>query len=177
MDEIEHMLASFSDHLHMLQGQKEQKESEEAAMSSLFTAPVFVQLKSFSEHIEPVVTQYGLLGGVSSILAESDGLKSPDPTAQEDPRKFTNTTTPFSVFICGSQGSGMSHTLSCILENCILSSSLNRLSSPLTALVFHYDNFISDRKGSPCEAAFLSSHPTVITRVLCSPTNVETIKV
>lgn len=37
-----------------------------------------------------------------------------DPTT-DDPRVFLNTNIPISAFICGVQGSGKSHTLSCIL--------------------------------------------------------------
>ncbi|OJK01768.1 hypothetical protein ASPACDRAFT_26029, partial [Aspergillus aculeatus ATCC 16872] len=94
-----------------------------------------------------------------------------------DCRMFFNIKPPSSTFICGAQGSGKSHTLSCILENCLITSKAGNLSSPLTGLVFHYDAFISDRAGSPCEAAFLSSHDDVEMRVLCSPTNLHTIKI
>ncbi|EHA25334.1 hypothetical protein ASPNIDRAFT_186153, partial [Aspergillus niger ATCC 1015] len=80
------------------------------------------------------------------------------------------------VFICGSQGSGKSHTLSCLLENCLIQSKAGRLPNPLTGLVFHCDTFFSDVTGSPCEAAFLSSHPDVKVRVLCSPTNIWSIR-
>ncbi|KJK84988.1 hypothetical protein H633G_11182 [Metarhizium anisopliae BRIP 53284] len=47
----------------------------------------------------------------------------------------------------------------------------------LTAtLVFHYDAFISDDGGSPCEAAFLASLGGIRARVLCSPSNLSTIR-
>lgn len=91
-----------------------------------------------------------------------------------DPRVFFNITTPSSTFICGSQGSGKSHTLSCLLESCLISSKAGKLQKPLTGLVFHYDTFFHDVGGSPCEAAFLSSHPGVEVRVLCAPTNLRT---
>jgi len=51
------------------------------------------------------------------------------------------------------------------------------LPRPLTGIVFHYDTFISDTGGSPCEAAWLSSNPNVKVRVLCPPTNTRTMKV
>ncbi|OAA71128.1 hypothetical protein LEL_09719 [Akanthomyces lecanii RCEF 1005] len=66
---------------------------------------------------------------------------------------------PSSTFICGSQGS----------EAAVLS-------KPLTALLFHYDTFISDDGGSPCEAAYLSSLANLKVRVLCAPTNIQTIR-
>jgi len=98
-------------------------------------------------------------------------------SAEHDPRIYQNITAPSSVFICGSQGSGKSHTLSCMLENCLLPSEANSLPRPLTGIVFHYDYFTSDAGGSPCEAAYLSSHPAVKVRVLCPPTNIVQIRV
>jgi hypothetical protein len=64
-----------------------------------------------------------------------------------------------------------------MLENSLFPSEANELSHPLTGLVFHYDTFISDAGGSPCEAAFLSSNKGIKVRVLCAPTNIATIKV
>ncbi|GKZ50271.1 hypothetical protein AbraIFM66951_003267 [Aspergillus brasiliensis] len=107
----------------------------------------------------------------------SEGRVQGEPFSEEnDPRLFLNVSHPSSVFICGSQGSGKSHTLSCLLENCLIPSRAGNLPNPLTGLVFHYDTFFSDETGSPCEAAFLSSHLDVKVRVLCSPTNVWSIK-
>ncbi|KAJ6436754.1 Nitrogen assimilation transcription factor nit-4 [Purpureocillium lavendulum] len=68
---------------------------------------------------------------------------------------------PSSVFICGSQGSGKSYTLSCMLENFLAASEANTLPRPLTGVVFHYDSFTSDTSGTPCEAAYLSSHQRI----------------
>ncbi|KAL3475175.1 hypothetical protein BJX99DRAFT_247701 [Aspergillus californicus] len=74
------------------------------------------------------------------------------------------------------KGSRKSHTLACMLEACLIRSPLDRLASPLTGVVFHYDTFIADTVGSPCEAAFLASHSAVSVRVLCAPTNIMTIR-
>lgn len=49
-----------------------------------------------------LLPQYGLLGQVLSA-------------SNFDARLFQNTNMPFSTFICGLQGSGKSHTLSCLL--------------------------------------------------------------
>ena len=126
----------------------------------------------------PKIPQFGLLAGSSPLLK---GIRpkraSPLTSLDEDPRLLFNVSHPSSIFICGSQGSGKSHTLSCLLENCLISSKAGRLPKPLTGLVFHYDTFISDTVGSPCEAAFLSSHPDVQVRVLCSPTNIHSLRV
>jgi hypothetical protein len=93
------------------------------------------------------------------------------------PRVFFNISVPSSAFICGSRDSGKSHTLSCLLENCLMKSDVSALESPLAGLLFHYDSFTSDVRGAPCEAAHLASNSSVRVRVLCSPTNLETIKV
>ncbi|RAH70357.1 uncharacterized protein BO66DRAFT_451249 [Aspergillus aculeatinus CBS 121060] len=90
----------------------------------------------------PQATQYGLLAGIIEDRK--------DPEADDDRRMFFNISPPSSTFICGAQGSG--RATPCLAGN---------LFSPLTGLVFHYDTFISDRAGSPCEAAFLSSHDDV----------------
>ncbi|KAK3489079.1 uncharacterized protein B0T23DRAFT_321974 [Neurospora hispaniola] len=114
-------------------------------------------------------TQYGLLGG------DIGSLESEEP-ANRDPRVFWNIAAPSSFFICGSQGSGKSHTLSCLLENAMTPCEANVLPHPLTGIVFHYDTFISDTGGSPCEVAWLSSNPKIQVRVLCPPTNIRTMR-
>ncbi len=58
-----------------------------------------------------------------------------------------NTRAPNSTFLCGSQGSGKSYTLGCILENCLLAEShISEIANPLGGVAFHYDN------DSPCAA-------------------------
>lgn len=141
------------------------------------TAPIFTEnVREHASHnlmaqYSPF-NQYGLLGANISV---SQHLNNKD--AVKDTRVFYNMTAPTSMFICGSQGSGKSHTLSTVLENCLLPSSANRLSRPLVGLVFHYDTFVSDRAGLPCEAAYISSHEGVKVRVLCAPTNAASLKV
>lgn len=157
-------------HLSLLE---ENGENENATVEVL-NAPLFTQ--SVREHTlglskpEPEPTtysQYGLLAG------DING-----PSSQNrDPRIFYNIAAPSSVFICGSQGSGKSHSLSCLLENALIPSDANVLPKPLTGIAFHYDTFISDTGGSPCEVAFLSSHKGVKVRVLCAPTNIAQIRV
>lgn len=62
-------------------------------------------LRRYNSELLP---QYGLLG---SICPTKESLS----TANTDPRLFLNVNVPFSAFICGLQGSGKSHTVSCIL--------------------------------------------------------------
>lgn len=156
------------------------KHSSQHALPEMTTTPIFVMpILRYAEtllspgHPEPF-PQYGLLGGLSDVLkVQEESGKFGNP----DPRIFFNVAPPSSTFICGSQGSGKSHTLSCLLENCLSRSEAGRLPNALTGLVFHYDAFISDYGGSPCEAAFLASDPQIKVRVLCSPTNIGTIRV
>lgn len=147
------------------------EDIEELAASPLFTQPVLQYGASLEES---PFTQYGLLGRVIENNS-MDGLSDDD--AAKDRMLFFNATAPSSVFICGSQGSGKSHTLSCLLENCLMQSEANVLPRPLTGIVFHYDPWVSDSRGSPCEAAYLASAEDVSVRVLCPPTNVRQIEV
>ena len=57
-----------------------------------------------------LIPQYGLLGSLSPNK-DSDSVKAADR------RIFLNTNIPFSVFICGLQGSGKSHTTGCLIGN------------------------------------------------------------
>ncbi|KAJ7462991.1 hypothetical protein FB451DRAFT_1139792 [Mycena latifolia] len=91
-------------------------------------------------------------------------------------RVYVNTNAPSSAVICGVQGSGKSHTVSCLLECALLADPrIGQLPEPLSALVFHFD---TQDAGRPCEAAFLSSptgHCVAVPQVtvLCSPSNVN----
>lgn len=156
-------------HLRLLGQRLDLDEISEIQMTPLFTEPVrryALSLASASK--EKPFSQYGLLAG------DLSGGTGEGPS---DPRIFWNIAAPSSVFICGSQGSGKSHTLSCLLENALAPCKANVLPRPLTGIVFHYDTFISDSGGSPCEVAWLSSNPDIKVRVLCPPTNIRTIQV
>ncbi|KAJ7639330.1 hypothetical protein FB45DRAFT_424867 [Roridomyces roridus] len=94
-------------------------------------------------------------------------------------RIYFNTNAPNSAVICGIQGSGKSHTVSCLLEGGLIADArIGQLPNPLSALVFHFD---TQDLGRPCEAAFLSVpsahsvNSTTLPRitVLCSPSNVN----
>lgn len=139
-------------------------------LNEIKTAPIFTEavrkyaVAAAGTSNDPPFSQYGLLAG------------STDDSAA-DPRIFWNIAAPSSFFICGSQGSGKSHTLSCLLENVLAPCAANVLPRPLTGIVFHYDRFTSDSGGSPCEVAWLSSNPDIKVRVLCPPTNSRTLQV
>lgn len=114
-----------------------------------------------------VYPQYGLLG------LRTQGT---DPQNSKNNLVYANISAPWSSFICGSQGSGKSHTLSCILENALIPSSpAGRLSSPLAGLIVHYDKFTAYGSTQLCEAAYLCSSGIPV-RVLVSPTNYIAMK-
>lgn len=175
VDESEELEAIFKIQLRLLSHQSEENELREIKLAPIFTGAICNQIQSPSPMANihgdlPISTQYGLLGGDAGMLAANQENKV-------DPRIFHNVSAPSSIFICGSQGSGKSHTLSCLLENCLIPSAAGVLPKPLTGVVFHFDTFSSDTGGSPCEAAYLSSSLHVRVRVLCAPTNIQAIKV
>ncbi|CAG9977974.1 unnamed protein product [Clonostachys byssicola] len=151
---------------------------DDSLMTDFATAPLFtenvrlaVDYESSGPDDEPIFSQYGLLGG-DVTAGKLDRLR----TGGLDPRVFYNTAAPSSTFICGSQGSGKSHTLSVLLENSLAKSVANVLPRPLTGLLFHRDSFVSETAGAPCEAAYLSSNPAISVRVLCAPSNIMNIR-
>jgi hypothetical protein len=168
----------FASHLKLLSPSDGQKEINDAVNTPIFTMGVYEHMKTqLGKGSDVPITQFGLLAGVAEELAQLRNGVPVLPEPRLDPRLFFNVTSPSSTFICGSQGSGKSHTLSCLLENTMVPADATKLKHPLTGLLFHYDTFISDDGGSPCEAAFLSSNKGIKVRVLCAPTNAATIKV
>ncbi|PWI64975.1 hypothetical protein PCL_08334 [Purpureocillium lilacinum] len=159
-------------HLKLLQKDDLTEDPKELRNCPIFTEAVRVHALSLPS--QPF-SQYGLLGGDCVKMPNAISAEDPMPS-KNDPRLFQNISAPSSVFICGSQGSGKSHTLSCMLENCLAVSDANTLPRPLTGVVFHYDCFTSDTSGTPCEAAYLSSHRGIKVRVLCAPTNIVQIR-
>ncbi|PQE34110.1 P-loop containing nucleoside triphosphate hydrolase protein [Rutstroemia sp. NJR-2017a WRK4] len=134
----------FDYHMSLLTNDTAAHDNHERESIPIFSAAVL-------RHLEKSFTQYGFIAGQSSLL------KQPRLKDDPDPRLFFNIAAPSSAFICGSQGSGKSHTLSCLLENCLMESELGELTTPLSGLLFHYDNFTGDKIGIPCEAAHLAS--------------------
>ncbi|TGZ84390.1 hypothetical protein EX30DRAFT_369677 [Ascodesmis nigricans] len=120
----------------------------------MFTPGLF----TYEESAGTLIPQYGLLGKV-----HLDGWDSSDDSSF-DTRLYLNINEPASFFICGRQGSGKSHTMSCILENHLLPHpDLGQLTSPRSALVFNYNEATTGIYARVCEAAYLgqasSNHP------------------
>lgn len=107
-------------------------DKDSGGLDEIKTAPIFTETAraqaerqaSSSVVGDQSFSQYGLLAGDASD-DESDELF------------YYNVAAPSSTFICGSQGSGKSHTLSCLLENSLFPSVANELPRPLTGIVFH----------------------------------------
>ncbi len=154
---------------------KNDAESQEIRTAPLFTTRVRAAIKNREvgpERLgEPadIFPQYGLLG-LRQGTFNHEGHR-PATSDTEDNMVYANMNAPWSAFICGSQGGGKSHTLSCLLENCLLSPSpVGVLPKPLAGLVFHYDKFTSATTTQLCEAAYLCSSGVPV-RVLVSPSN------
>ena len=139
-------------------------------IAPLFSSQVHEKALStftFSTAQQQPYPQFGLLG--MSMSAEAGS--TPSRFRPEDRLVFSNTAEPWSTFICGSQGSGKSHTLSCLLENNLLpSNQIGSLSKPLTGMIFHYDKFSNFNCGQICEAAYLCSAGVPV-KILVAPTS------
>lgn len=145
--------------------------TEEITTTPLFSANVLASvLETKAAQADDVLPQYGLLAKVlerfgdnelrevislqvsDSLSYELPSLAAPEDTPkQEDNRLFININAPWSAFICGSQGSGKSHTVSCMLEVALLPSKLGKLPRPLAGMVFHYDKFTGFSSSQICE--------------------------
>ncbi|ERF73939.1 hypothetical protein EPUS_05362 [Endocarpon pusillum Z07020] len=154
---------------------KNDAESQEIRTAPLFTTKVRAAIKNREvgpERLgEPadIFPQYGLLG-LRQGTYNREGHRTATINTEEN-MVYANMNAPWSAFICGSQGGGKSHTLSCLLENCLLSPSpVGVLPNPLAGLVFHYDKFTSAATTQLCEAAYLCSSGVPV-RVLVSPSN------
>ena len=147
---------------------------EEVRTSPLFTADVLRVSADAAVSTVPSDTlpQYGLLAGIQDICGREPETPQSTQDEDKDNRLFLNTNTPWSAFICGSQGSGKSHTLSCMLETAMLHSeapqTLGKLPHPLAGIVFHYDKFTGLSGNQVCEAAYLCSMGIPV-KVLVSP--------
>ncbi|KAI5781295.1 hypothetical protein EDC01DRAFT_710193 [Geopyxis carbonaria] len=146
------------------------RSTTEVEKACLFSASVYDN----NADLAASIPQFALLGNAYPLKPSAgDALPS-------DRRIFQNTNHPSSYFVCGLQGSGKSHTTSCIIENHLLASPLlGSLAVPCSALVFHYAQFTSRATFRPAEVAFLAhparDHPSAPAatpvNILVSPSN------
>ncbi|KAI0843813.1 hypothetical protein F5Y00DRAFT_267787 [Daldinia vernicosa] len=133
--------------------------STDTSSASVYTAFSTLSNNPASE----LVPQYGLIG-IRQDSADAN-------VSAEDRLVLANMNVPWSAFICGSQGAGKSHTLSCLLENALISNNAaGRLPYPLAGMVMHYDKYTSYSSTQVCEAAYLGSSGIPVT-ILVSPSN------
>ena len=116
----------------------------------------------------PIFPTYGHLG--LRLATYKDGVETVEAEREEN-LVYANINAPFSTFICGSQGNGKSHTLSCLLETALIDDGyLGPNPNPLAGVVFHYDKHSGQAAAQICEAAYLASHGVEV-EVFVSPTN------
>ena len=173
---------SLEHHRNFLTSRNSHGEQEtNAHKEAIKNTPIFSAIVAkhvFAQGIQDAFPQYGLLGEKEMVFGHDSSSDAENETSKqssaesEDERVFLNVHAPFSAFICGSQGSGKSHTLSCMLETALISSGgLGKLPWPLTGIVFHWD-----KAGNQlCEAAYLCSSGIPVT-VLVSPSNFDHLK-
>lgn len=154
---------------------------DDAKLQDMKTTPIFsgqvrVALRSGTIRAAGLIndneafTQYGLLG-VRQMTYNSPHRVT--AVEMHENLIFSNMDAPWSAFICGSQGAGKSHSLSCMLENSLLATSLAGVNpQPLAGLVFHYDKFTGPETTQLCEAAYLCSSGIPV-RVLVSRSNFD----
>ncbi|KAI7337447.1 hypothetical protein KC315_g2318 [Hortaea werneckii] len=136
-------------------------QSEEVRMSPLVSLKVkdTLEKQSPAPNSSPLLPQVRLLG--RSVNVQSPGIAAEEPI-------LYNVNAPNSTFLCGSQGSGKSYTLSCLLENCLMKDArYGLLKTPVAGVVFNYD---SDLSNVTAETASLCSRGIKV-RVLVSPSN------
>ena len=170
--------SEYRHHMSFLSGTGNGHDAQDSQNQETRTAPLFSG-GILTMH-DSILQQYGLLGQRLDIqqkmedsqqeLIEMQESDTEPARVGDDVRLFLNTNTPWSAFICGSQGSGKSHTLSVMLENALMPSTLGKLPRPLAAIVFHYDRFTSYASNQICESAYLCSAGIPV-KVLVSPTN------
>lgn len=186
--ELERHLELFSTNGRNQAGSAGPKPSpSDSALEEMRAAPLFSaevrqhvtkkQPFNFTRDNASNFPQHGLIGLKLETYGDSNELETkPGPAKETDGLVYANISAPWSTFICGSQGSGKSHTLSCLLENTLLApSKTGRLQNPLAGIVFHYDKFTNFSTTQLCEAAYLCSGGVPV-RVLVSPSNFKTME-
>lgn len=174
-DELDQGLARYRNHLQAgTTGSRELIDGDQRLNECLMT-PLFsfrVRRNDSEEYStstkdseRQLFSQYGLLG-------EAIENKTQREEDLESSIIMLNTNTPCSAFICGSQGSGKSYTLSRLLENCLLPDDrFSTLKTALAGIVFNLN--LQDER--ICEATYLRTAGIKV-RVLVSPSNADAMK-
>jgi hypothetical protein len=118
--------------------------------------------------------QYAVLG-IREMTYNVPDVDVSEEYAPERNLIFTNTGSPWSTLVCGSEEAGTSHSLICTLENLLLPDSPAHVNPRASAgMVFHFDEGAGDVGIQPCKAAYLCSNGLSV-RILVSRTNFRAI--
>lgn len=146
----------------------------EILAAPLFSSKVKQAINPTKNMADSVFPMYGLLG-LRSAAPQEAGSASRD-SYHPDNLVYANMQEPWSAFICGQQGAGKSYTLSCLLENALISDrTMGPNPHPMSGVVFHYDKFTSSHTSQVCEAAYLCSQGIKV-QVLVSPSNLRAMR-
>ncbi|KAK6534627.1 hypothetical protein TWF281_005934 [Arthrobotrys megalospora] len=123
------------------------KKKGSSVDNMLSLAPLFT-----SDVLESTVTPPAQCGIFGKFVGS-------DPADTNDqPLVMLNTNTPWTTFICGVQGAGKSHSLTVMLESCLIpSQEFGVLEKPLAGVVFHFSPYNAVAGARPCEAAYLAN--------------------
>jgi hypothetical protein len=140
----------------------------------LFSSSVTDAISSSQSLQKPSFPAFGLLGIRTAAHNSVDGTSTDLP--REDNLVYANLQYPWSTFLCGQQGAGKSHTMSCLLENALLSDGqMGPNPNAMAGVAFHYDKFTSSTATQVCEAAYLCSRGIKV-QVLVSPSNLAAME-
>ena len=150
------------------------KDNESTGEGEARTAPLFTG--GVMTRVPQLYSQYGLIGKyLPGMLNNAQQIYDSSLGLDSDPRVLLNVGAPWSAFICGQQGSGKSHSLSCVLENCLVNSPAGQLKKALSGMIFHWDRYTGYSSHQICEAAYLAT-AGIRVRVFVSPSNLNRMK-
>ena len=120
---MEHMKLLSTSSSESTQVQTGDTHGHEQQMTPVFTGNSQLLIEKKSTTGKAAIPQYALLASVLQLV-QGARISVPRPThiwtdkakmPVIDPRLLINVSAPLSAFICGLQGSGKSHTMSCLL--------------------------------------------------------------
>lgn len=103
-------LPTLDDQSYLLQSSDGDNQHSEAVLKDDIKDAAVFSADALRAYDPENLPQHSLLGTTDVMGRDHLGSNS-----KLDGRLFHNTTIPFSIFICGLQGSGKSHTLSCVI--------------------------------------------------------------
>ena len=154
-----------------------------AAKAEIHSAPlVWWPVKTYMAQNNVGLKQYAVMGCEVAEKSHEELLEAINDDHEKQQQRqqqeqnpepvLLNTNSPWSAFLCGSQGSGKSHALACMLEGCLMNDAkIGRNPEQLAGIVFHYDR---SQGGDLCEAAYLCGK--IPTKVLVSASHINPLR-